>query len=102
MKIAANAVADQLKRAAREIRGRDDPLELSGEPEGEVIELRARLFGLVKRLPAAQRRVILERFVEQKSICEIAQQLGKSEGAVKQLQLRALQNLRRQMEGVHA
>jgi DNA-directed RNA polymerase specialized sigma24 family protein len=46
--------------------------------------------------------VIFGRFVEQKSILEIAQQLGRTEGAVKQLQLRALQTLRRQMEGAHA
>jgi DNA-directed RNA polymerase specialized sigma24 family protein len=34
------------------------------------------------------------RFAEEKSIREIAQQLGRSEGAVKQLQFRGLQNLR--------
>jgi len=42
------------------------------------------------------------RFVEQKSIREIAQALGRSEGAVKQLQLRAIETLRTQMEGAHA
>ena len=41
------------------------------------------------------------RFVEQKSIREIAQVLGRSEGAVKQLQLRAIGNLRAQLEGAH-
>jgi RNA polymerase sigma-70 factor (ECF subfamily) len=41
------------------------------------------------------------RFVEQKSIREIAQVLGRSEGAVKQLQLRAIENLRAQLEGAH-
>jgi DNA-directed RNA polymerase specialized sigma24 family protein len=39
--------------------------------------------------------------VEERSIKEIAQRLGKTEGAVKQLQLRAVQNLRAQMEGSH-
>jgi len=39
--------------------------------------------------------------VEQKSIREIAAELGRSEGAVKQLQLRAIENLRSQMEGAH-
>ena len=34
------------------------------------------------------------RFAEEKSIREIAHELGRSEGAVKQLQFRALQNLR--------
>jgi RNA polymerase sigma-70 factor (ECF subfamily) len=102
MRIAANAVADQWKRSAREARGADDRVESSTEPDLEGIEQRARLFRFVKQLPADQRRVICERFVDQKSICEIAQRLGRSEGAVKQLQFRALQNLRRQMEGADA
>jgi RNA polymerase sigma-70 factor (ECF subfamily) len=46
--------------------------------------------------------VIYERFVEQRSIREIAQRLGRSEGAVKQLQFRALQKLRDRLEGAHA
>jgi DNA-directed RNA polymerase specialized sigma24 family protein len=45
--------------------------------------------------------VVRERFVEQRSIREIAQRLGKTEGAIKQLQLRAVQNLRARMEGGH-
>ena len=54
------------------------------------------------RLPEAQFRVIHMRFVEQKSIREIAQELGRSEGVVKQLQLCAIESLRAQMEGAHA
>ena len=42
------------------------------------------------------------RFIEQKSIKEIAEELGRSEGAIKQLQLRAIESLRTQMEGAHA
>jgi RNA polymerase sigma-70 factor, ECF subfamily len=80
----------------------EDPPEPSGGPEQEAIEGRARLFRLVDKLPTEQRRVVFERFVEQRSIREIAQQLGKSEGAVKQLQFRALEKLRSQMEGAHA
>ena len=66
------------------------------------IEHSTMLFQLVGRLPEAQFRVIHMRFVEQKSIREIAQELGRSEGAVKQLQLRAIESLRAQMEGAHA
>ena len=61
------------------------------------VERRAMLFQLVDRLPADQRLVVLRRFVEQKSTREIAQELGRSEGAVKQLQFRALQRLRSQI-----
>jgi len=54
-----------------------------------AIEHRARLLRLVGQLPETQRRVVHERFVDQRSIREIAERLGKSEGAVKQLPLRA-------------
>lgn len=100
IRIAANAVADQSKRAAREA-GNPGP-EPASEPDMEAIENRARLFRLVQDLPADQKRVIYGRFVEQHSIREIAQQLGRSEGAVKQLQFRAVQNLRSRMEGKDA
>ena len=60
------------------------------------------LLQLVDGLPAEQRRVVVLRFVEQKSIREIAGEIGKTEGAVKQLQFRALQKLRAQMEGADA
>jgi RNA polymerase sigma factor (sigma-70 family) len=62
-------------------------------------EHRAQLFRLVEQLPEVQKQVVYERFVEQRSIREIAQRLGKTVGAIKQLQLRAVQNLRAQMEG---
>jgi RNA polymerase sigma-70 factor (ECF subfamily) len=56
---------------------------------------------LVGRLPGDQQRVVLERFVEQKSIREIARELGRTEGAVKQLQYRALESLRAGLRSVH-
>ena len=103
IRIAANVMADQFKRAAREVSVEPGELpEPSTQPDMEAIEHRARLFRLVEELPQDQRRVTIQRFVEQKSIREIAQELGRSEGAVKQLQLRALQSLRAQMEGGHA
>jgi RNA polymerase sigma-70 factor, ECF subfamily len=102
MRMAVNALSDHFKRAAREMPGRNDGPEPSGKAEQEDLENRARLFRRVDQLPADQRTVVFGRFVEQKSIREIAQQLGRSEGAVKQLQLRALQKLRSQMEGARA
>ncbi len=63
----------------------------------DAIENRARLFALVRRLPPEQRRVVLMRFVEQRSLREIATAMQKTEGAVKQLQFRAVQTLRTKM-----
>ncbi len=107
LRIAANAVADQHKRAAREFPSPEDPPDRAKDAtlqatELRVIENRARLFRLVGQLPEAQRRVVHQRFVEQGSIREIAERLGKTEGAIKQLQLRALERLRAQMGGGHA
>jgi RNA polymerase sigma factor (sigma-70 family) len=68
----------------------------------EEVERRASLFRLVDGLPAEQRRVVVLRFVEQKSIKEVAREIRKTEGAVKQLQFRALSRLRARMEGADA
>jgi RNA polymerase sigma-70 factor (ECF subfamily) len=72
-------------------------------PEASLEEVhhRARLFQLVKELPADQQRVIALRFAEQRSISEVGHALGRSDGAVKQLQFRALQNLRARMGKMH-
>lgn len=102
LRIAANAVIDRSQRAFRERPIGDDPPDLGAKPDMRAIEHRARLFQLVKRLPETQRRVVQERFVDQRSIREVAERLGKTEGAIKQLQLRALERLRAQMEGSHA
>ena len=106
LKIAANAIVDCAKRAAREFPAPNDPPERAvpldlQDSEMRAIEHRAQLFRLVGQLPEVQKQVVYERFVEQRSIKEIAQRIGKTEGAVKQLQLRAVQNLRAQMEGSH-
>jgi RNA polymerase sigma-70 factor (ECF subfamily) len=55
----------------------------------------------VGRLPDDQRRVITLRFVEQKSLRETARELARTEGAVKQLQFRALEHLRAHMRDAH-
>ena len=85
-RIAANAITDRSKRTSKEVV--EDPPEGSTELNLEAVEHRARLFRLVGQLPADQRRVIAMRFAEEKSIREIAQELGRTEGAVKQLQFR--------------
>lgn len=96
-RIAANAIVDRSKHSAR-YRELPDGFELAAEPESQDtlddIERRAALFQLVDRLPEDQRRVIELRFGAGKSIREIAGEFERSEGAVKQLQFRALQNLR--------
>lgn len=97
IRIAAHRIIDRWRSTARESGNpiTDDPKD----ERTEDIEQRAALFQLVKRLPEDQQRVVVARFVEEKSIKEIAQELRRSEGAVKQLQFRALEKLRASVEG---
>lgn len=104
-RIASNLIADRSKRKAREGSATDfeAEFEMAGNPkltkqtqqvELEECERRARLFKLVEGLVKDQRRVVVMRFAEERSIRDIANAMGRSEGAIKQLQFRALQNLR--------
>jgi RNA polymerase sigma-70 factor, ECF subfamily len=101
LRIAANAIADHWRRASREQQLGDEeaPDSFPVDPTNiEQVERRALLFRLVRTLPPDQRRVIEMRFAEEKAIREIAQELGRSEGSVKQLQFRAIQSLRAQVQ----
>jgi RNA polymerase sigma-70 factor (ECF subfamily) len=104
-RIAANLISDRWQRTNRE-QLVDEPEQIESAPaknvELEEVERRATLFRLVDTLPAEQRRVVVLRFVEQKSIKEVARDIRKTEGAVKQLQFRALTTLRARMEGADA
>ncbi len=99
-KIAANVIADRFRKIARE-----NPVAgvkaVSSEIDLEEVEQMARLFRLVSQLPQDQRMVIGLRFAEAKSIREIAHAIGRSEGAVKQLQFRGLKYLRTRLGGTN-
>ena len=116
-RIASNLIADLARRKALEAdpassprvsKGVDTPSLTVGLPprsgsgssktqqsDLEKAERLAVLFRLVDALADDQRRVVALRFAEEKSIKQIAAELGRSEGAVKQLQFRALRNLRK-------
>lgn len=99
LRIAANIVVDRKRLAAREqnLGDHEDATEISYFTLEEV-EVRELIFRAVDRLPDDQRRVIVLRFAEGKSIREISEELGRSEGAVKQLQFRGLQTLRAELQ----
>jgi len=97
-RIAANAMIDRAARLAREA-GPPSPLEPLTDGAMEEASDRARIYRGMRELPADQRRVLEMRFVDGSTIREIADALGKSEGAVKQLQFRGVQTLRQRMGG---
>ena len=97
--IARNLVADHFKssRARLEIVSETIPEGKTtvASPEQEVLSLISNemLFEAVNALPNEQRDCVLMRFIQGLSIAQTAAALGRSEGAVKQLQLRAVRSL---------
>jgi RNA polymerase sigma-70 factor, ECF subfamily len=99
MTIARNLTADHYKssRTRLEMTTEDmTPHDSSTEgPEGSVLATLTNetLLKALKGLPAEQQECLIMRFLQGLSIAETAAVLGRSEGAVKQLQLRGVRNL---------
>jgi RNA polymerase sigma-70 factor, ECF subfamily len=98
--IASHLLAQRFQRMADRIEISADALESVGVPD--QTERQAMFAQLVDRLPEDQRHVIRRRFLDQRSIREIAHELGRSEGAVKQLQFRAFATLKNQSRSRYA
>lgn len=101
-RLAHNKMVDVIRSHQRI---REAPLEradhLSGGRELDEIEDRidfSRILDTLQFLNDQQREVIRLRFVEELSIAETAQIMRKSEGAIKALQHRALESLRRHLQ----
>jgi len=94
-RIAANAITDRWQLVSREPGGfAAEQTDRSAQLDFEETERRAQIYRLVTTLPQEQRRVIEMRFAEEKSIREIAREMKRTSGAIKQLQFRAIKNLR--------
>jgi RNA polymerase sigma-70 factor, ECF subfamily len=100
-RIAMSKVVD-VARHRRRVRSAGDELasemaDAAAEPDRIFAsnELRRELVAAVERLPRDQRDVVMLRFFMGRSIRETAHMLERSEGAIKQLQFRALSTLRR-------
>lgn len=100
-RIAMSKVVDAARHRSR-VRSGDEELgdgqaDPADEPERVVAlrEARRELVAAIERLPRDQRDVVMLRFFLGRSIRETAEMLGRSEGAIKQLQFRALATLRR-------
>ena len=97
--IASNLLARRWQRLGNHSEVLIDDIEL--EAVAVDADRRTLFAQLLGQLPDDQRRVIERRFFAQKSIREIAHEMGRSEGAVKQLQFRALETLRAQLRNRH-
>jgi RNA polymerase sigma-70 factor (ECF subfamily) len=97
--IARNLINDHFK--SRRVRSEfstdafPDRADVRRGPDEDVLAMLSNeaLMQAVASLPADQRDCVLMRFVQELSIAETAQVLDRSEGAIKQLQLRAVRSL---------
>ena len=105
-RIAHNLVVDYFRRRhKRESLPLDERLMVAPDnsaPSLERIFTQQRLRAAISRLTEDQQQVIILKFVEEMSNAEVAEILGKTEGAVKALQHRALVALRQILQGAEA
>lgn len=103
MTIARNLATDHFKAGrtrleltTEDMGAHDDETE---SPEAEVLAglTNEILMQALAKLPDEQRDCVVMRFLQGMSIAETAQVLGRSEGAIKQLQLRGVRNLAKLM-----
>jgi RNA polymerase sigma-70 factor (ECF subfamily) len=101
-RIAHNLAVDHF-RSRRRVLVEDEVPEPSGEEESSAEEValgsiaEAGMLGLIEELSAEQRQVLALKFVFGFGNSQIAGILGKTDGAVKSLQHRALASLERQL-----
>ena len=95
-RIAHNLIIDKLRKSQKQssheaelpedVRDTSDAMEISLEQKD--------LLKVIEILPPNQRQVILMKFIEDMDNREIAETMGKSTGAIRILQMRALETLR--------
>ena len=98
--IVRNLARDKGRRGGREVplMDHDEPIDEPITFELEREERKGVVQRAVKKLPDVQRRVVVLRFGHEWSVRQVADELDKSEAAVKQLTYRAVNRLRELLE----
>ncbi len=100
-RIAQNQVIDNLRSRRKHPTIEIETVDTAGGPqlEAEGDWERQELLGIIACLPQNQRQVIILKFIEGLDNREIADIMGKSQGAIRVSQMRALAKLRKDMGG---
>jgi RNA polymerase sigma-70 factor (ECF subfamily) len=104
LRVATNLITDHWRRKSRS--GEWLPLtealilrDEEGPDEVAILgERKALIDAAIEMLPEEQKRVVILRLIEGRSIKEVADIMRKSEGALKMLQQRALQGIRKRIQ----
>ena len=102
-RVAHNLAMDQFRRQKKAPAvPLDEELVAEGTQPPEVVEQRLtgqQLRACLRRLTSEQQQVVVLRFAEERPLAEVAHLMGKSEGAVKTMQHRAISRLRKLLGG---
>ena len=100
-RIAYNQIVDTLRKNKQEISLElTDPVgNTNTESEAETSLEWQRVLEALKTLPKPQRQLIILKFMEGVENDEIGDIMGKRQGAIRALQMRALDNLRQRLNG---
>ena len=100
-RIAHNQLVDHYRKHSKQATVQIDDLPIAAKDDPEKVAERRleidKVNEMSKKLTAAQREVISLRFAAELSIAEVANMMGKSEGAIKALQHSAILALRKMM-----
>jgi RNA polymerase sigma-70 factor, ECF subfamily len=99
-RIAHNQVIDTFRQSNRNLHRDDIDIadDTSPEYEAETRMEKQQVLAAVLRLPETQKQVILLKFLEGADNTEIGRIMGKRQGAIRALQMRALAGLKRMLE----
>ncbi len=103
MTIARNLTTDHYKSSRTRLESTTEDMSphdsATESPEASVLAslTNEALLAALKKLPAEQQECLIMRFLQGLSIAETAKVLGRSDGAIKQLQLRGVRNLAKLM-----
>ncbi len=99
-RIAHNQMIDEIRKRKRRPSLELEHVENISDPKSNVEEHleQQELLELIDCLPPNQRQVIILKFIEGMDNREIAKIMGKSEGAIRVMQMRALATLRKELD----
>lgn len=100
-RIAHNHIIDYF-RTNRQLSLIDSAVQANSENPEEVVEeqlIKSKLLAAIHELPCQQQQIIILKFIEELDNKEIEDIIGKSQGAIRVMQMRALIALRQKLNG---